>query len=187
MKNKGISISGLAETNSNWHHKQLTRHIRANASNVFHNASVVFSENSFNPPDQASYLPGGTLQICTDHWTARIIETFHDPRSMGRWFGQRYRLKEGKTLSIITAYRPYNQSNNENTKTCITASYQQKLIYLKEHKKKINPRQLFMSDLIQEIKTIEKDPNNLCILMWDANESIDDRKGAIRKLITEPP
>jgi hypothetical protein len=87
-------------------HKHLTRQIRANACNIFKTASVVFSKNSFNPPDWSHYLPGGTLQICTDHWTARIIETIHNPCRMGRWVGLRYRLKEGKTLSIITAYRP---------------------------------------------------------------------------------
>jgi hypothetical protein len=57
MKQKGISISGLAETNSNWHHKNLTRQIRVNARNVFNNSSVVFAENSFNPPDRSAYLP----------------------------------------------------------------------------------------------------------------------------------
>jgi hypothetical protein len=42
MKDKGISISGLAETNSSWHHKHFTRQIRAKASNAFKNSSVVF-------------------------------------------------------------------------------------------------------------------------------------------------
>jgi hypothetical protein len=71
--------SGLAETNSNWHHKHLTKNIITNATSIFTNASVAFSNNSFNPPDRSSYLPGGCLQICTGHWIARIIETIHDP------------------------------------------------------------------------------------------------------------
>jgi endonuclease/exonuclease/phosphatase family metal-dependent hydrolase len=40
-------------------------------------------------------------------------------------------------------------------------------------------------DVIEEIKTIEKDPDNLCILMWDANESINNRYGALRRLMSE--
>jgi hypothetical protein len=39
--------------------------------------------------------------------------------------------------------------------------------------------------LNKEIKTIEEDSNNLCIVMLDANESIDDRTGAIRKIMSE--
>jgi hypothetical protein len=63
MKEKGIAISGLAETNSNWHHKYLTKNIITSASSVFNNVSVAFTDSSFNPPDRSSYLPGGCLQI----------------------------------------------------------------------------------------------------------------------------
>jgi predicted transcriptional regulator len=44
---------------------------------------------------------------------------------------------------------------------------------------------MFMQDLITEIQKIEKDLNNLCILMWDANESIDDKSGNVRKHLAE--
>jgi hypothetical protein len=44
---------------------------------------------------------------------------------------------------------------------------------------------VFIQDLITEINNIEKDPNVWCILMWDANESIDDKTGNIRKLLAE--
>lgn len=36
---------------------------------------------------------------------------------------------------------------------------------------------MFMQDLITEIKNIEQDPKNWCILMWDANKNIDDKQG----------
>jgi hypothetical protein len=42
-----------------------------------------------------------------------------------------------------------------------------------------------MTDLIKEIQEIEKDPNNYFILMWDANESIYDESGNLRKLISK--
>jgi hypothetical protein len=80
MKDTGIDISGLAETNSNWHHKQLTKNIKATANSVFSHSSKVFLDNAFNPPDRSAYLPGGCMQICTDHWTARIIMDIKDPR-----------------------------------------------------------------------------------------------------------
>jgi hypothetical protein len=156
-----------------------------NANSVVKNSSIIVSDNAFNPPDRSSYLPGGCLQIRTDHWTARIIETYHDPRRMGRWTGQRYRLRDGKTLSIITAYRPCSQLSSDISKASITTGHQQKLLYWKDNKKDIDPQQLFMSDITELIIAIEKDPKNLRILMWDANEIIDDSSGAIRKLVTQ--
>jgi hypothetical protein len=185
MKDKGIYISGLAETNTNWQYRHLKKEVKSNANNIFHNSSVVVSDNSFNRPDRSNYLPGGCLQICTDHWTARIMETYHDPRRMGRWTGQRYRMRNGKTLSIITAYRPCTQNVSDRVTPSITVSHQQKLLYYRDNKHKIDPRELFMKDITKLITTIEKDPKNLCVLMWDANESIDDPTGAVRKLISE--
>jgi hypothetical protein len=35
------------------------------------------------------------------------------------------------------------------------------------------------------IKDMEKDPDNLCVLMWDANESVDDSSGSTKKLMRE--
>jgi hypothetical protein len=153
MKDKGISISGLAETNTNWQHKE---QLMIESNSVFKNSSVIVADNEFNPPDRSPYLPGGCLQICTDHWTARIIETYHDPRRMGRWIGQKYRMRDGKKLSIITAYRPCLQSSKENTKASITATHQQKLLYRRYKKKDIDPRKLFMSDITELITNIEK-------------------------------
>jgi exonuclease III len=122
------------------------------------------------------------MQICTDHWTARIIMDIKDPMRMGRWAGHQYRLREGKTLTVTTAYRPFQQSPSE---ACTTSNYQQRLLYRKEMGKKVDPRTLFMADLTAAIKKIENDPKNMVVLMWYANESINDQSGAIRKLITE--
>jgi hypothetical protein len=88
-------------------------------------------------------------------------------------------------LSIITAYRPCQQSITDNSNPSITVTYQQKLILTRDKWKDVDPRQLFIADIIQAIKDIEEDPNNLCVLMWDANESIDDTTGSIRKIMQE--
>jgi hypothetical protein len=78
---------------------------------------------------------------------------------------------------VITAYRPCQQSITDTNNPSITVTYQQKLILAKDQWKDEDPRQLFISDMIKVIKDIEEDPNNLCVLMWDANESIDDATG----------
>jgi exonuclease III len=103
---------------------------------------------------------------------------------MGRWTGQKYRLRDGKTLSVITTYRPCQQSVTDN-QLSITVTYQQKLLYTADKRKDADPRQLFITDIIKVIQDIEEDSNNLCILMWDANESIDDPSSAIKKILKE--
>jgi hypothetical protein len=85
MLDKGINISRFAETYSNWHHKQLKEDIKATGISVLSNSSYRFSDNEFNPPDRSAYLPGGCIQMCTDHWTVRIIKEIKDPRRMGWW------------------------------------------------------------------------------------------------------
>jgi hypothetical protein len=179
MHENGISISGFAETNTNWHHKNIKKNLSITTHSFFQNYSLAFSENQFNPPDRSH------LQLCTDHWTSRLTGIVKDPRGMSRWTGQQFRLREGKTLTIITAYRTCNQSTMDVNKPSITASYQQKLQFRKDKKKGADPRKEFITDLIKEIQTIEEDSNNLCIVMMDANKSINDRMGAIRKIMSE--
>jgi hypothetical protein len=92
---------------------------------------------------------------------------------------------DGKTLTIITAYRTCQQSVSDSNQPSITATYQQKLPFAKDKRIDVDPHQEFIHDIIKEIKTIEEDSNNLCILMFDANESIEDNSGAIRKIMAE--
>jgi hypothetical protein len=185
MKDKGISISGFAETNTNWQYKNIKRQISAATNSIFQNFSLAFTDNRFNPPDRSSYLPGGCLQLCTDHWTSRITETIKDPRRMGRWIGQKFHLREGKTLSVITAYRPCQQSITDVSQSSTTVTYQPKVLFTKDKQTEENPRKTLITDIIKVVKDIEKNPNNFCILLWDANKSIDDTSSGIKKIIKE--
>jgi exonuclease III len=78
-----------------------------------------------------------------------------------------------------------HQSVTDMNQPSTTATYQQKILFLKDKWKDADPRQQFITDIIEEIQKIEKDPNNLCILMFDANESIDDKSGSIRKIMAQ--
>jgi hypothetical protein len=61
MKENGISISGLAETNTNWHQKHTKKEMSHSTQSIFTNYSLAFSENRFNPSNRNHYLPGGCL------------------------------------------------------------------------------------------------------------------------------
>jgi hypothetical protein len=155
MHEKGISITGLAETNTNWKYKQIKKRILASTNSMYENYSIAFTDNQFNPPERSPYLPGGCLQLCTGHWTSRIIETISDPRRLGRWTGQKFRLRDGQILSIITAYRPCQQSVTDANQPSITVTYQQKVILTKDKWKEEDPRQLFITDIIKTSKKIQ--------------------------------
>jgi hypothetical protein len=92
-----------------------------------------------------------------------MISQIKDPRQMGRWTGPKFRLRHGKTLSIITGYQPCQQTISDTATG--TTTYQQKLLFKKDKWEKSDPRKQFIADIIDEIKTIEEDPNNFVILM----------------------
>jgi hypothetical protein len=42
-------------------------------------------------------------------------------------------------------------------------------------------RKIFIDDLIKLIQIQEQDPQNMCVVMMDANKAIEDKEGSIRK------
>jgi hypothetical protein len=113
MTKHNIEICGLAKTNTNWDYKNTKDEITQKAKLAFQNSTINFSINQFCHDDSTRYQPGGNIQICTNHWTGRIVSRIDDPKEMGRWTGQKYRLKSDRYLTVITAYRPcrYSKSN----------------------------------------------------------------------------
>jgi hypothetical protein len=90
---------------------------------------------------------------------------------MGRWTGQRYRLKGGRFLTVITAYRPCRYSKSHLLKATQTVHYQQTSLLEAHGYIDPDPRKICIDDLIKLVKLQEKDPQNMCIVMLDANEA----------------
>ena len=121
--------------------------------------------------------------MITDHWSSRLIEEFQDPRLMGRWCGQKSRTNNNSTLTIITAYRPCRHQSNGSSTSKATSS--QQTIMLKEQGIDLDPRKVFLNDLIELINIQENIKNNHVIVMIDANESLQEKPGDIQRLIKE--
>ena len=80
---------------------QPLRHHFTAARSAF--SSSVLPETAMT--SSSGYQPGGTFMTSTDRWGTRSTGTpLIDPSGMGRWSGLRYLGKQGKRLSIITAY-----------------------------------------------------------------------------------
>jgi hypothetical protein len=140
MKRYNIEICGLAETNTDWDYNNTKETLANKAKNVFKNSAINFSINKFRSEHKTSYQPGGCIHICTNLWTGGIIQLIEDERKMGRWTGQKYRLKGERSLTIITAYRPCRYSNNQLLKALQTVHLQQKTMLQKQGIKDPDPR-----------------------------------------------
>ena len=183
MHEKECDIFGLAETNTNWRYYDIKNNIDQHCNEQFNHSRTSFSDNRFNPNSDHRYLPGGCLQSCTQHWTSRVIESIHDPRKMGRWTGQRYRLNNMYTLTVMTAYRPCTKNSTNNKSSSIATYRQQSIMMIEDELEFREPRTLFIDDIIETIKTQEAIKNNFVILMLDANETIYDTEGGLRRLM----
>jgi hypothetical protein len=73
----------------------------------------------------------------------------HSTDYLGRWATQVLRLKEGRSLAIITAYRPCNASlANAGPGTIIMQQFRE---LRKRGHQVLNPRTQFLSDLTKHI------------------------------------
>ena len=185
MQRIGCDISGLAESNTNWNNTSVIKKINKIGSNYYQNISSSYSDNRFQPDNVASYLPGGNIQTCVNHWTGRILKEIKDPRRLGRWSGHMFRLKDQKTLTVITAYRPCKQSNTKIKLESRTAFNQQIILLRQDGMENANPRNLFIADMLVLIKDLEKLPDNYIILMIDANEDVNDKERGVSSIIEQ--
>jgi hypothetical protein len=194
MTQTSISISGLAETNTNWSTNQTKQVVQRQSKQFFPNSSLAFSNNRFqttNLPLHASsktdsyYQPGGCLQICHSHWSGRVQRIITDKKNMGRWTGRTYRLKENRSLAVITAYCPCQQTYSAIAKSSRKVNKQQVLLQLEDTGTISTPRKVFMEDHIRLIKELEEDPLVTVILMIDANASIVEASSPLKTLLEE--
>jgi hypothetical protein len=185
MKDHKCDIFGYSETNTNWQYQNTKTRINHIINKQFPNSSTTLSDNRFNPNDSSRYLPGGAIQSCTGYWTSRLISTIHDPRKMGRWTGQKFRLKANRTLTIITAYRSCKKNNTNNKSTSISTYRQQSVMLTEDGYETPDPRKVFIQDIITLIKDHDQSTSNYTILMLDANENMNDSEGGLSSLVQE--
>jgi hypothetical protein len=120
-------------------------------------------------PDAHFYDPtltqqGGIVQFLHGTHNGRIYQ--HSTDFLGRWATQILRLKEGRSLAIITAYHPCNASlATAGPGTIIMQQYQE---LRKCGDQAPNPRNQFLSDLTKHILQLRADGHNI-LLGMDAN------------------
>jgi hypothetical protein len=129
----------------------------------------------------SAYKPGGTLTATTDKWTSRSTgKPLVDPSGLGRWSGISFLGKQGKRLSIITAYR----SPHQQLQSGFGFYDQQYALLLASGVAKPNVRTQFIRDIINFIQELQKDIHEI-ILSLDANETNGQDKVGIDLVLRE--
>jgi hypothetical protein len=111
------------------------------------------------------YQVGGTLQISIDAASHRVTESGIDPSGLGRWCWTRYRGKAGKTLRVVTIYRPANNA----VAAPSTVAAQHRRYYDGIHQSG-EPRSIILAELGACIRTWQQQGDQL-VIMGDFNES----------------
>jgi len=143
---------------------------------------MAFSSSTVPCERDSAYKPGGTLTATTDKWTSRSTgKPLVDPSGLGRWSGISFLGKQGKRLSIITAYRsPRQQLLNG-----FGFYDQQYALLLASGVAKPNVWTQFVRDIIKFIQAhLQKDKHEI-ILSLDANETNGQDKVDIDLVLRE--
>ena len=174
-KSIDADIIGMAETNTAWCHPHLQTLFTSLSRKHFDMATTTFSSPStvIDPiPDTETYQAGGTATLSTQSMVSMALGPgLMDPSGLGRWSGQTFRGKDGKSLSIITAYRVCKGTI---TSTSVGSSFNREY----EHHRtqgitSPRPRQIILNDLQQLIIKLQE-YRNAIVLMMNSNGTLDE-------------
>lgn len=180
MEQMQCDFINMAQTSLNWKFLFIRERLRKHLAKRMPIHKVNIGRNRFSSENHT--LPGGTAQVINGDWTGRIVEYIHDPRQLGRWCGVKIRLKHGRHLYIITAYRVCAQST---TQIGVETAYNQQYHLLSmEGIDHPDPRKVFIEDLTECIKKWQSPLDDVLVLM-DANERLGSSSHGLTKLMRE--
>jgi hypothetical protein len=173
-----VDIIGYAETNLFWDAKSKQE---ARQHTAYKYKKCVISTSRSIDGTDSYHQQGGTATIVTQNYTGRITSDISDKTGLGRWSGVRMRRKNGKHLSILTAYCPHID-----TKWGKDTCYQQQWRILNEQgTAQPEPRKQMLQDLLKYITEL-REMHDEIILLWDANGDLKTNK-EITQLLNESP
>lgn len=174
---RGVSILGLAETNTEWNNNRLTSRLKGRLRKQSNHLNMTTSTSAIKV--QSYYKPGGTATIALNNWAGRVIEPIQDKSGQGRWSG--FKIRAHRPIIVITAYRvPQTSIDNVGYKT---AYAQQWAVARMAGDQAPEPREKTIRDLTKAIQQWQQTQD--IILLIEANEQIEQRHSGISKLITE--
>jgi hypothetical protein len=180
MKRMDVDITCLYEINLDTHKSRVKKLLYENANQIFDYSRLSIASSAI--PSDNEFKPGGTLLLSQGNVTGRFLEKGSD--HMGRWTYQTFLCKSNRRLTIISAYQVCEQSIRVNSKVKTLTATAQQTSELRQQGRTVTPRQAFVKDLKQFIKTKTTGENGILIL-GDFNEALGITLDGMTKLISD--
>jgi hypothetical protein len=165
MRDKGVSLLGIQETNRNFEKTKLVRSFHGSLRGVStHHKGEVSSARIQWPND---YQPGGTAVLVRNKWAMRVLSRGAD--KLGRWSWIILSGKGTAKVAFISAYRVCDGAS-EAAITSRTVRAQQEWHYAEQGLQGVNLREQFLTDIQRLIGKMQTEGHDI-VLMMDANES----------------
>jgi hypothetical protein len=94
----------LSETNTEWHKHELRTNTDKVLIKAFGAARTEYGTYC-DKFETSNYKPGGTLCVALSPWAHRVCASGRYKTGCGRWTYLTYNAREGKRITIISAYR----------------------------------------------------------------------------------
>ena len=171
-----FDIVALLECNIHWQSLPIAARLPERTFGWFesqHMNSAYFRGYPTSEPSQV----GGVSVWSLNQAAHRVMQTGEDPKGLGRWAWTRFRGRNGLTFRFVAAYRPVLN------KTGALSVWNQQKTFLLEHGDTRCPRQVFLEDLLEEIKQWKDEGDQIAISVI-ANEDVrsEDACSFSRKL-----
>jgi exonuclease III len=176
MASHNVHFKGCVETNVNWRKFKVYSNVSKHVNKTLRGTKI---QTSCSPIGyKGNWQPGGTATFIHPDWAPQASTLGADPSNDGRWSYVTVTGKDGKAVTIITAYRPCKNEGDA------TVWSQQWSLQRARGIEQPDPRKQFFQDLKAFITELRAKKHGL-IVMMDANENIDDRGGQLAKFIAE--
>jgi hypothetical protein len=112
---RNLQAAGLLlnEINVEWHKWEHHENSQQFLWNTFGGTNDEYSTSK--EKNESRVNPGGTLAAAVGDWSHKVVKTGHDNTGCGRWSYITLALKEDKFITLVSAYRVYDQTKHGNT------------------------------------------------------------------------
>ena len=164
MTNLAPDILCIQELNIAWHNLEADQKLHERTEGWFPATRTVCAWNQHHKGSE-THVYGGTAIIIKGNSVGRIGKTGKDQSGLGRWCWTQLRGFGGRSLTVVSAYRPVNNPSYA------SSVWSQQKTYFDEQSppRLVNPCSAFLSDLVQEISPIHATGSQI-VLCMDANE-----------------
>ena len=159
-------IVALQECNQQWHHKTPEDRLPRMADEWFGKSRVVTAHFKDYPDQSVTRLFGGTSIIILPSARTRFMTSGIDPSGMGRWCWVQLRGSEGRSVVVVSLYRPvFNKHGTDSV-------WSQQKTYIDQHSKQHHPdpRQAVLYDVLKDMQELKQQGAQFVICM-DTNET----------------